>query len=260
MHRDVKPENVLVLTGNSETKLVDFGIARRMDDKLPVEDRLYRTAAGVISGSPAYVAPETITGDTIDARTDIYSLGVTLFQEDESVGRITMINNKYADSVKRSTYGFEWAWWSAHNSKKYMKDDDNHRGSAAVDSMSIVGQEEVYSSVGETIKAQLLAGEPVVMFAYGLSGSGKTYTVFGVGDDLDLLDRPARTPLPPRLLISSPPVSLNLRNAGTTSIMSAPATAVLTPPCHPCVAFRMKTPIATARGLRKTNRTLRYDE
>ena len=45
--------------------------------------------------------------------------------------------------------------------------------------MKFVGQDDVYSSVGMKIKEDLMDGNPVVLFAYGLSGSGKTYTVFG---------------------------------------------------------------------------------
>ena len=41
---------------------------------------MFRTRVGVISGSPAYIAPETVSGDTVDSRTDIYSLGVVLFE------------------------------------------------------------------------------------------------------------------------------------------------------------------------------------
>jgi serine/threonine protein kinase len=81
VHRDLKPENFFVIAGPDRiVKLIDFGIARRMDDDLPPEKRLFRTKAGVISGSPAYVAPETITDDPLDGRTDIYSLGVVLFE------------------------------------------------------------------------------------------------------------------------------------------------------------------------------------
>ncbi len=81
VHRDIKPENVFVIAGPERAiKLIDFGIARRMDDGEPAERRLFRTATGVISGSPAYVAPETITDDPLDGRTDIYSLGVLAFE------------------------------------------------------------------------------------------------------------------------------------------------------------------------------------
>jgi predicted Ser/Thr protein kinase len=79
VHRDLKPENIFVLAGGGEIKIVDFGIARLLDHEKPAEERLFETKAGVVSGSPAYVAPETITGDPIDARTDIYSLGTMLY-------------------------------------------------------------------------------------------------------------------------------------------------------------------------------------
>ncbi|MCO5166348.1 MAG: serine/threonine protein kinase [Planctomycetes bacterium] len=81
VHRDVKPENVFVIAGPERAiKLLDLGIARRMDDDRPAAERLFRTRAGVISGSPAYVAPETITDDPIDGRTDVYSAGVLAFE------------------------------------------------------------------------------------------------------------------------------------------------------------------------------------
>ena len=82
VHRDLKPENVIVLAGHDQRriKIVDFGIARAIGvGALPAE-ALFRTSAGIVTGSPAYVAPETILGDPFDARTDLYSLGVVLFE------------------------------------------------------------------------------------------------------------------------------------------------------------------------------------
>ncbi|MGE0708393.1 MAG: serine/threonine-protein kinase [Planctomycetota bacterium] len=78
VHRDLKPENVFVLAGqNGELRLVDFGIARLREG---ASGSVFQSSAGVISGSPAYVAPETITGDGICGRTDLYSFGVMFFQ------------------------------------------------------------------------------------------------------------------------------------------------------------------------------------
>jgi hypothetical protein len=79
VHRDLKPENIFVLAGGGNIKIVDFGIARLLDHDKPQEERLFETKVGVVSGSPAYLAPETITGGTIDARTDIYSLGIMFY-------------------------------------------------------------------------------------------------------------------------------------------------------------------------------------
>ncbi len=81
VHRDLKPENCFVLAGaERQLKLVDLGIARLMDDDRPPAERAFRSRAGVISGTPAYIAPETITDDPIDARTDIYSAGIVLYE------------------------------------------------------------------------------------------------------------------------------------------------------------------------------------
>ena len=74
LHRDVKPANVL-LTSGDEPMLVDFGLAKDMIDPGSL------TKTGQMVGTPAYMAPEQARGDKqqIDARTDVYALGVTLY-------------------------------------------------------------------------------------------------------------------------------------------------------------------------------------
>ena len=77
VHRDIKPENVRVrrdLAG-LHVKVLDFGIARLTDE---AATRLTVEGSGV--GTPRYMAPEQITGGTIDARTDVYALGLVLFE------------------------------------------------------------------------------------------------------------------------------------------------------------------------------------
>jgi serine/threonine protein kinase/ligand-binding sensor domain-containing protein len=79
VHRDIKPENVFLhRTPEGETvKVVDFGIAKQLGEDLAPR-RL--TATGGILGTPSYMAPERLKGELYDARSDIYSVGVTAYE------------------------------------------------------------------------------------------------------------------------------------------------------------------------------------
>ncbi|MEO8190760.1 MAG: protein kinase [Acidobacteriota bacterium] len=72
VHRDIKPENILV-DERRHPFVMDFGIAKS-------EQSVVHTRTGTILGSPAYIAPEQLTGGVIDGRADIYSLGATLYR------------------------------------------------------------------------------------------------------------------------------------------------------------------------------------
>ena len=72
IHRDVKPENILLERGSGRALVTDFGIAR-LTDALPV------TPAERVMGTPRLVSPEQAAGEPLDGRSDLYSLGVTAF-------------------------------------------------------------------------------------------------------------------------------------------------------------------------------------
>lgn len=98
-------------------------------------------------------------------------LGVKMIQNAEEDGEVELINCEY--STKR--FPFTYSWWSAYGYKRHCSANNMPDAEA----MLLVNQEMVYNGCGTKIKNDLLSGSAVVLFAYGLSGSGKTYTVFG---------------------------------------------------------------------------------
>jgi serine/threonine-protein kinase len=76
IHRDLKPSNILV-TASGSVKLLDFGIAKQLDS---LDGRADQTRTGVRLMTPAYAAPEQIRGERVAVHTDVYALGVILYE------------------------------------------------------------------------------------------------------------------------------------------------------------------------------------
>ena len=72
VHRDIKPGNIMVLA-DGRVKIMDFGIAH-------MHEPMVKTQTGVLLGSPQYMSPEQIVGHAVDYRTDIFSLGLVLYE------------------------------------------------------------------------------------------------------------------------------------------------------------------------------------
>ncbi len=73
IHRDIKPGNILLEKSGQRVKLTDFGLARAAED-------VHLTRSGLVAGTPLYMSPEQASGEELDARSDLFSLGVVLYE------------------------------------------------------------------------------------------------------------------------------------------------------------------------------------
>ena len=80
----------------------------------------------------------------------------------------------------RSAVAFNHCWWTGYGHIEHLDDDDEHANLCK--ELPLIDQQAIYDKVGTSMVEHLLDGQAVVMFAYGLSGAGKTYTVFGPDD------------------------------------------------------------------------------
>lgn len=85
VHRDLKPSNIMLVPEEGEgdiVKLIDFGIGKVVERSArePANEEEDMTRVGLLLGSPRYMAPEQIRGDAVEPRTDLYGLGIILFQ------------------------------------------------------------------------------------------------------------------------------------------------------------------------------------
>ena len=116
VHRDLKPENVMILDdagGGTRVKVLDFGIAKLQN----ADADQGHTQAGYVIGTPAWMSPEQLMGETIDPRSDIYSLGLLAFalltglrpftgdsEQAEMLARITTVPRTLAEALPTTAW------------------------------------------------------------------------------------------------------------------------------------------------------------
>jgi predicted ATPase len=138
VHRDVKPENVLVAP-DGLVKLVDFGLVRTAASRL--------TAEGTVLGTVFYLAPEQILGQEVDARADLYALGVLLYEL--AAGRLpftgddalaVIAQHLHAPVVPPSTYQAEIPAWLDDLIVRLMSKEPQERPASAADVLRTLEQ------------------------------------------------------------------------------------------------------------------------
>ena len=136
VHRDLKPENIMLLHGTDDegrprdiVKVCDFGIAKFTDrrDGAPRTGGQKLTTQGIVVGTPEYMSPEQGKGEALDARSDIYAMGVILYQlltgrvpfDAETAFGVVLKHDGRKDSMKRlASYRNEVAVISASRSTR----------------------------------------------------------------------------------------------------------------------------------------------
>jgi serine/threonine-protein kinase len=166
VHRDVKPGNVM-LTRDGRVKLADFGIARIESSTM--------TQDGTVLGTPAYMSPEQLTAQSVDARSDLYAAGVVLYQllagERPFEGGLAAITHKVMNTVPPRPSDISIAAppaldpvvakaMSRRPADRYPSADAFARALAAADEESKRPQPEITAAAGEDATQIITAARP----------------------------------------------------------------------------------------------------
>ncbi|MGH7137181.1 MAG: serine/threonine-protein kinase, partial [Pirellulales bacterium] len=151
IHRDVKPANILLENGVERVKITDFGLARAADD-------VTITRPGEISGTPQYMSPEQASGQRVDQRSDLFSLGCVLYamcagQPPFRADSMAAMVKKICDDTPQPLHEIDpqLPEWLAATIDRLLAKDPNQRFQTAA---------EVAELLGDSL-ARLQAGQPI---------------------------------------------------------------------------------------------------
>jgi serine/threonine protein kinase len=140
VHRDIKPANILLENGVERVKLTDFGLARAADD-------VSLTRTGVIAGTPQYMSPEQARGESVDQRSDLFSLGSVLyamctgrapFRAETSYGVLRCITDEEPRSIREINPDIPE--WLCQIIGKLMSKQPDDRHASAVEVAELLGE------------------------------------------------------------------------------------------------------------------------
>jgi serine/threonine-protein kinase len=170
IHRDVKPSNIMLVRGGL-AKITDFGIAR-----MPAS--AVKTMTGLILGSPRYMSPEQVVGRDLDNRTDIFSLGVVLY---ETLTGIPPFDGDNVNAIMYSTVNnLPPAPSISNKDVPTMLDLIVAKALAKVPDERYQSMQEFADDLGH-VKRQLLAGQPANVIAKQAPPSSRPLSLDALG-------------------------------------------------------------------------------
>ena len=190
VHRDLKPENVLLTTRGGQidfVKVLDFGIAKR--NEAEDESRAKLTKQGMVLGTPPYMSPEQFSGQTLDARSDIYSLGIMSYE---------MVSGKLPFEARTP-----WEWATKHLTEPPAP-IDGHAAAAALPPNKRNAIMRALSKNRDERQASVLAfmheftglHDPQAAWTMATSLGGASASSSGVGANVGSPRAPVGTPQP----------------------------------------------------------------
>lgn len=192
-HRDIKPENIMQGVDGS-IKVTDFGLARLLTQVDTSTANL--TQAGLTLGTPRYMSPEQIQGHAVDARSDLYSLGVTMyhllagsppFDADEPIALAVKHLNETPTPLDRARGASDLPEWLVSMVMQCLQKSPSARYPSAADLLAVIDAETGTGSLGSV---------SVLPFEPGISGvskvSGATIHLQRVVDQAQIRRRQSR--------------------------------------------------------------------
>jgi serine/threonine protein kinase/WD40 repeat protein len=185
LHRDLKPSNILVteVDGVAVPKIIDFGVAKALDAGEGMTAASISTALGHVVGTPDYMSPEQAAGDDVDTRTDVFALGVVLF---ELLAGVTPVRARTATG-RRTPSPLEL--------RRRLLEDEPPRVSSAIDEDRATVRRSTAAALRRAIRGDI---DWIVLKAIARDPSRRYASVAALADDLDrvLTDQPiiARPP------------------------------------------------------------------
>jgi eukaryotic-like serine/threonine-protein kinase len=251
VHRDVNPANIFI-TLEGEPKLIDFGLAK-------ARDRIASTAIGVVKGKLAYLAPEQVRGHPVDRRSDVFALGITLwetsldrrlFLDDTDLETIRRVRETHVPDPMSIDPQYPRALASALAHALARDPNDRYQTAAqlrdALDAFIASSARSVDAASVRGLRVELLGSEAPLEWERVVEDADKEKTRVWEGAPLPPPSMPPR----PRV-VSAPPVRRSVRIALPSWTLPRPRRVAVAAGCG---AVGLGLSVLAARGCRGSDR------